>query len=378
MKQNLEIKMKKGYYVHFQGRSSVGISKKIDMQLEEFSEHYNIGEIEVRTLQRSLLQRIIGLFPTASISRDYTKALEDLDNPDFIYVRRAVADRKYVKFWRNIKEKYPECKIIIEIFTYPYDKDSFGTWDAWPFYIKELIYRRNLKKYIDRFVTYSKHTEIFGVPTICTTNGVDVKKISIVKGEYRDNKLTMIGVAYMQRHHGYERIIEGMHRYYQEKKRNYDVELLLVGEGPEKPKYYNLVQKYQLQNHVKFYENTFGKQLDEMYDTSDIALASFGMYKLGIYDSLVALKTRECLAKGMPLITGCKVDILDDNFKYVKNFPNNGQAIEIEEIIKFHEKLKKEDSDKETVAKNIRDFAVQHVDMKSVMEPIIEYINSES
>ena len=194
--------MKKGYYVHFQGRSSVGISKKIDMQLEEFSEHYNIGEIEVRTLQRSLLQRIIGLFPTASISRDYTKALEDLDNPDFIYVRRAVADRKYVKFWRNIKEKYPECKIIIEIFTYPYDKDSFGTWDAWPFYIKELIYRRNLKKYIDRFVTYSKHTEIFGVPTICTTNGVDVKKISIVKGEYRDNKLTMIGVAYMQRHHG--------------------------------------------------------------------------------------------------------------------------------------------------------------------------------
>lgn len=370
--------MKKGYYVHFQGRSSVGISKKIDMQLEEFSEHYNIGEIEVRTIQRSLLQRIIGLFPTASISRDYTKALEDLDNPDFIYVRRAVADRKYVKFWRDIKEKYPECKIIIEIFTYPYDKDSFGTWDAWPFYIKELIYRRNLNKYIDRFVTYSKHTEIFGVPTICTTNGVDVKKISIVKGEYRDNKLTMIGVAYMQRHHGYERIIEGMHRYYQEKKRNYDVELLLVGEGPEKPKYYNMVQKYQLQNHVKFYENKFGKQLDEMYDTSDIALASFGMYKLGIYDSLVALKTRECLAKGMPLITGCKVDILDDNFKYVKNFPNNGQAIEIEEIIKFHEKLKKEDSDKETVAKNIRDFAVQHVDMKSVMEPIIEYINSES
>lgn len=370
--------MKKGYYVHFQGRSSVGISQKLDMQLEEFSKRYTMGEIEVRTLNRTLLQRIIGLFPIASIARDYKKALNDLENPDFIYVRRAVADRKYVKFWKKIKEKYPNCKIIIEIFTYPYDKDNFAAWNAWPFYIKELIYRRNLKKYIDRFVTYSKETEIFGVPTICTTNGVNVEKIPIVKGEYQNNKLTLIGVAYMQRHHGYERIIEGMFRYYQNKGTKYEVELLLVGEGPEKSKYYNLVQKYQLQNHVKFYPNTFGKQLDEMYDASDIALASFGMYKLGIYDSLVALKTRECLAKGMPLITGCKVDILDDDFKYVKNFPNSEQAIEIEEVIKFYEKLKKEDSDKKTVANNIRKFAVQYVDMKSVMKPIMEYIENES
>lgn len=370
--------MRKGYYIHFQGRSSVGISKKIDMQLEEFSEHYTMEEVEIETLHRTLIQRIIGLFPTASISRNYKKAFDDLENPDFIYVRRAVADRKYVKFWCDIKGKYPECKIIIEIYTYPYDKDSFGTWDAWPFYIKELIYRGKLKRYIDRFVTYSKYREIFGVPTICTTNGVDIKKISLVKGEYQDNKLTMIGVAYMQRHHGYERLIEGMYRYYQDKGKKYEVKLLLVGEGPEKIKYYNMVQKYRLQSHVEFYSNTFGKQLDELYDASNIALASFGMYKLGIYDSLVALKTREYLAKGMPIITGCKIDILDDDFKYVKNFPNNGQAIEIEEIIKFYEKIKREDSNKETVAKNIRDFAVQHVDMKSVMKPIIEYIEDES
>lgn len=27
--------MKKGYYIHFQGRQSIGVSKKIDMQIEE-------------------------------------------------------------------------------------------------------------------------------------------------------------------------------------------------------------------------------------------------------------------------------------------------------------------------------------------------------
>ena len=56
-------------------------------------------------------------------------------------MRRAVADRKYLQFWKKIKERFPQCKIIVEIFTYPYDKDEFAKWDAWPFYIKELLYR---------------------------------------------------------------------------------------------------------------------------------------------------------------------------------------------------------------------------------------------
>ena len=115
--------MKKGYYIHFQGRQSIGVSKKIDMQMEEFSRYYDMKELEVQTLDRTLLQRISGLFPTASITRDYEKKLEELENPDFIYVRRTVADRQYIKFWKKVKEKYPDCKIIVEIFTNPYDKD---------------------------------------------------------------------------------------------------------------------------------------------------------------------------------------------------------------------------------------------------------------
>lgn len=368
--------MKKGYYIHFQGRSSIGISKKIDMQLEEFSRYYEMKEIEIQTINRTLLQRILGLFPTASITRDYEKALQELDNPDFIYVRRTVADREYLKFWKNVKEKYPNCKIIIEIFTYPYDKDDFAKWNAWPFYIKELIYRRNLKKYVDRFVTYTEDKEIFGVPTIRTTNGVNVEKINIVKGEWQKNKITLIGVAYMQKHHGYERIIDGMFNYYQNKDRKYVVELLLIGDGPEKMKYYDMVQKNHLQDYVRFYPTMSGKQLDEMYDVSDIALASFGMYKLGIYSKLGALKTRECLAKGMPLITGCSIDVLDEDYKYVRNFPNNAQSIDIMEVVQFYEAIRKDNTNKKTVANNIREFAMRHVSMESVMKPIIDYIES--
>ncbi len=367
--------MKKGYYIHFQGRASIGVSKKIDMQMEEFKKYCSIDELEIETNTRTLFQRLWGLFPTVSIARNYSKAFEKLENPDFLYVRRTVADKEYINFWKEVKVKYPNCKIIIEIFTYPYDKDDFAKWNAWPFYIKEILYRRQLKRYVDRFVTYSADREIFGVPTICTTNGINVDNIDIVRGEYKANKITLIGVAYMQRHHGYERIMEGMRKYYAGKDHKYTVELLLVGDGPEKEKYIGLVNQYQLQDFVKFYPVMSGKQLDEMYDQSDIALASFGMYKLGI-EKLGALKTRECLAKGMPLLTGCEIDVLDEDYKYVKNFPNDKQSVDMQEVINFYERIREEGKDKATVANVIREFAIQHVSMQSVMKPIMDYIES--
>ena len=161
----------------------------------------------------------------------------------------------------------------------------------------------------------------------------------MVGGQYREDVITLIGVAFMQKHHGYERLIRGLREYYRGKKEK-RVELLLIGEGPEKASYQRLVRKYKLQNHVKFYSTKSGKELDAMYDMSDVALASFGMYKLGIYSKLSALKTRECLAKGMPIITGCSIDVLDENYKYVKNFSNDAQIIDIEEIIAFFENIR--------------------------------------
>lgn len=368
--------MKKGYYIHFQGRTSVGVGKKIDMQMEELGRFYDMREIEVETPKRSLAGRIVGLLPVCSITRSYGHALELLDDPAFLYIRRTVADRAYVNFMKHVKHKFPGCKIIIEIFTYPYDKDDFGKWNAWPFYLKEIIYRRHLKNYVDRFVTYSQDKEIFGIPTIRTINGINVENIRVVQGEYHENRLTMIGVAYMQRQHGYERIIEGMREYYREGIRDYTVELLLVGDGPEKERYQELVEKYRLRDYVRFYPTMSGDELDELYDLSDVALASFGWYKVGFHGKTSALKTRECLAKGIPLISGNEVDIFDEDFVYVKYFPNSSQAVNIAEIIDFHERIKKDHGDKQKTAHVIRQYAAENVSIESAMKPIVDYIEN--
>lgn len=368
--------MKKGYYIHFGGRESIGVSKKIDMQIEEFGRHCDIRELEVCTPKRSLMERIIGLFPTMSVRRDYEQAFAQLEQPDFLYVRRTVADRDYLLFWKKVKERYPECKIIIELFTYPYDRDDFAKWNAWPFYVKERLYRPKLKKYVDRLVTYTEHSEIFGIPAIHSANGINVDSIKQVEGTFHGDGINLIGVAFMQRHHGYERIIEGLRQYYGGAKPDFLVNLKLVGDGPEKVHYQELVEKYQLGEYVKFYPTLNGKELDALYDESDIALVSFGMYKLGFYGKLCALKSRECLAKGMPLITGCTIDVLSEEYPYARVFPNDASPVDIGEIVAFYRRMRNMTEGKGELADKIRQFAKEHISMEAVMRPVLEYIES--
>lgn len=365
---------KRGYYIHSEGRSTLGVSKKIDMQMEEFGRFYDMSEIEVVPEKRNLLERVIGLFPTCSIKRDYKSALGKIKDPDFLYVRRFVCDRQYVGFWKEIKRRYPNCKIIVEIFTYPYDKDDFGKWNAWPFLIKEWMYRPLLKKFIDIFVTYSDDDEIFGIPTIKTTNGIKVDSVRIVEGEYEDNAINLLGVAYMQRHHGYERIIEGLRDYYKDATEDKSrITLSLVGNGPEKEYYQKLVNEYKLSDVVRFYPTMDGDELEKMYDDADIALISFGMYKLGIYEKLGALKSRECLAKGMLLASGCEIETLPPDFEYAYIAPNDASVVKMDEIVDFWKRVKASGSKKEN-AVIIRKFAQDNVSIERVTKPIIDYL----
>lgn len=363
---------KKGYYIHFQGRSSIGVSKKIDMQMEEFQKSYDMEEIEVKTIERSLIRRLFDLWPTGSIAREYSKALEQMTNPAFVYIRRTVADKQYVQFMHDIKDRYPQCKIIIEIYTYPYDKDNFGKWNAWPFYIKERIYRPNLKKYVDRFVTYTEDEEIFGIPTLRAMNGINLDKTELVGGEYHPNLIRLLGVAYMQRQHGFERIILGMADYYK-KETDTKVELWLVGDGPEKAYYQKLTDKYNLRNYIKFYPLTVGEELDKLYDSCDLALAAFGLYKVKIDTKISALKTRECLAKGIPLLSGSEIDVLNEDFKYALIFPNNATAISIDQIADFYHAISLNKT-KRQVASEIRNQTAALIDIGKALEPIINYI----
>lgn len=364
----------KGYYIHFGAKNgSAGVAKKIDMQIKEFSKYYDMEEIDVQDIPGGKLNTLADLtLFWVSRDRDYSAALSRIIDPDFVYMRRATADRAYIGFISEIRRRYPKCKIIVEIFTYPYDKDSYDAFLLKMLLCKERHYRKKYKDCIDRFVTYSEDEEIFGVKTIRTMNGMDVASESVVPWEKKDNHIHLIFVAYMQKHHGFERLLYGMKEYYASEVER-DVICHCVGDGPELSAYKRMAEEFGIEDKIIFYGKRNGKELDEVYDKADFAVSSLGLYKIGIY-MISPLKIREYLAKGLPVISGCDVDI----FKrypcdFHVDFPNDGTAIDFHKIVECYDKLLAKYGDRRRLIHCIRDYAEQYADNSMVMKPIIDF-----
>lgn len=367
--------MKNGYYIHFDAKRTPGVAKKIDMQVNEFSRHYRMQEINIRALEVSCAERMCRLLPGKSIARTYKEALEQIDEPAFIYVRRTTADKSYRLFFREIKKRWPKCKAIVEIFTYPYDKDEFFRLMSWPYYFKEIHNRPKLVNYIDRYVTYSKDKEIFHIPTIQTGNGIAVDQVKMPDRDWQDNgEIHLIAVAFMQKHHGYERVIKGMRAYYS-KHPNSRIILHLVGDGPEKKNYQKMTAKYGLEKEIIFYPTMVGEELDKVYAKADIAISALGVYKDGL-NRENTLKTKEYMAKGFPMITGCQVDGIQEGYPFVYEFTNDATPIDMDRVVQFYMDLRQKYKKRE-MQYEIRNYVKKIADMSVVMQPIIEYIEKD-
>ena len=58
------------------------------------------------------------------------------------------------------------------------------------------------------------------------------------------------------------------------------IRLRLVGDGPEKPMYQELVEKYHLEEYVQFYPTMSGTELDELYAASSFLSATMCLIRL--------------------------------------------------------------------------------------------------
>lgn len=364
-----------GYYIHYKGRIPIGVSKKIDMMLKEFGKYSDIKEIDLMPSKCSLFRSLLGFLPFINIKRDYKRARECMAQcpPDYVYIRRTTADRGFLKFIKYIRDTYTDCKIIVEIMSFPYDKEQFFNFVYWPYYFKESINRKKYKLYLDRFVTFSDDETIFGVKTIRTLNGIDVGKITAVSGKRKSSDINLIGVAGMCPFHGYERLIYGLHDYNQ-KKGDRRIVIHLVGDGPEVSKYKNITEKYHLEEQVIFYGKKYGNELDEIYDGMDIAISSLGLYKLGV-DRISSLKLNEYLAKGLPVVAGCDtVALTGKDSKYYLQFKNDGSAIDMFKIVDFYDAIYSGNKQGKEIVEDIRQLAYETVDIAVTMKGIKEYI----
>lgn len=362
----------KGYIIPFGSRRLVSINKKIDMQIRVLSEVAEMNETDVEVSIDNNWETFKHIVRYGSLKVDYSKALEDIVDPDFIFIRHAGADRQFVRFLKTIKTKYPNCKIIDEIPTYPYMKEWLKAKSSWLLLPAELWNRRYLKKYIDKVVSYYDYQNIYGIDTIVTMNGIEVDRYLPVVSPCTDT-IRMTAVAYLQYYDGYERIIEAMHEYYKNGGKR-KVIFNIVGDGPEECKYRELIEEYNLADRVYLKGKMIGKELEDIYENTDIGVEVFGLYKRHS-EVACSLKSREYLVHGIPIISGCYIDVFQKHpFEYFFKFPNDSSVFNLQDVIDFYDRIFVRN--RAEIAQEIHAYAKEYVDVKKVYKPLLDYLTS--
>ena len=134
------------------------------------------------------------------------------------------------------KMKKAGIHIVMEIPTYPYDQEYSSFSMKLNLFI-DRCFRKQFAKHLDRIITFSNYSKIFGIPTLQLSNGIDFNEIPI-KQQVNDTsrQVHLIGVAEIHYWHGYDRLIKGLANYYTTRPQ-YKVYFHIVGKFTAKREY---------------------------------------------------------------------------------------------------------------------------------------------
>ncbi|SDO01144.1 Glycosyltransferase involved in cell wall bisynthesis [Prevotella communis] len=270
---------------------------------------------------------------------------------EFIYARCFQnANPFLIRFFKKIRNA--GIRAVTEIPTYPYDAEFVG----FPFLTRmnlkiDQLFRLKLASQMDAIVTFSDAEKIFGQRTIRISNGVDFDSIPLHKPISTNDELHLIGVAEVHYWHGYDRLIAGLGEYYRSSRLSHQSSNfkhvffhIVGGVGPSEmynsmyaPGYEELMEKYQIKDHVIFHGQLFGDALTEVFNQCQFAIGSLARHRSGI-TTIKTLKNREYATRGIPFVYS-ENDSDFDNQPYVLKVPADDSPIVIPQIISFIEKL---------------------------------------
>lgn len=349
----------KGYYLvydSFNLNNPDGVEKKIISQRDMFRQRGI--DMEFYKLKR--------------VSGSFWRTPELLKDADFIYFRRGtITDLRFLRFFKRLKALNLNVVIFMEIPTFPYENEYEHSLRSSIILKIDHFFRTKLYKVIDRLVIVNNHSDtIWRIKVLNLVNGIDVESFTPRKKTLYDGVLRICCVAKFSPWHGYERIFYGLKDYYKTNPK-IKVKLVMVGTGIETPKYEQLVDLLHLEDYVEFKGQLSGQALENIYDECDIGCCSLGRYKSGI-EMTSELKSREFMAKGMPMICGCKIDVLEGiDYSYAIYFPNDDSNIDIEKVVNDY--LKMVNGKNEAIMiEEIRQFAREKIDINTTFRPIVD------
>ncbi|MGL5356408.1 MAG: glycosyltransferase, partial [Cetobacterium sp.] len=287
-----------------------GINKKIYNQYSALGKAVK-GKVYLSTLKSINQTKKISIYQTTN-SEIYKNKVDfflnrwnlidnfiNQKNIEIIYIRyQHFSSPSFIKFLKKNKNK----RIILEIPTYPYDDEyKNATKLRKTTHLIDKIYRQKIQKYVDKIVTFSTDTKIWDIPCINISNGINLEEMKMVKYINQNKKIRFTSVSSCDFWHGIDRFLLSLEEY-GKKSIKKDILFNIVGEGAESNKFKDIVSKSEyLSKIVVFKGFKSGKELDDIYDETDIAVGCLGNHRKGIY-TIQALKNKEYMAKGLPMI----------------------------------------------------------------------------
>lgn len=368
----------KGYYLFAPVEPSCvgpqsGVERKVRAQHAALARRVacELVVLEPVRYTRSAAERILRRLPGTAAWRKW-KYHGEFDDADFLYIRQVYHDAAFVRYLRRIRRTNPNIKILYEVPTWPYLAESRTSLASAPFDLKERRNAPRAAKCCDRIVTFYGQERIWDVECIKLRNGYDFSQVTLPKRTLGDT-VHVLSVAANAFWHGYDRLLEGLRRYYE----NDGVENIhyhLVGDVL--PEYEQLVERYGLQDHVTLHGRLYGEPLDALYRQATLGIDILGGHRKD-YPVSSTLKSREYGAWGLPLITSSPVDFMAPDCPWQHIVPYDDSPVDIEAMLAYHHKTYI-DGDADRVADAIRAFAREKCDMSVAMAPVADWLLEET
>lgn len=362
-------------------KQSSGVSKKVLAQCNGLRANgVDVDLLSLKANKGEYLAVVNGA-PIYSYGKGKLKIIRLLISFRYIikYIKSHNINAVYVRFPRTIpclallfrSLKKLGVKSLLEIPTYPYDKEKFDAPNlVFGLYVRILykldeLTRHFYKYYVDRIVTVQDYDQIFGVPTIKISNGIDLNKIPLRTCQ-KHKGYNLVGVAQLASWHAYERLIEGIGEYYKQGGTE-DVHFYIIGNNENvSSDYMKSILKYKISDHIHLEGPKYGEELDQYFKMADFAIGSLGGHRKGLFDAK-PLKCVEYAARGIPFIYS-DVNTDFDNCSFIKRVSQDDTPIDVNDLLAFMEGQK-------TSPAEIRQFVADNltwdIQMKKVLDEII-------
>ena len=351
-----------------------GIYKKMMAQYAVFEQRYEMRFVS-RGWKRDMIHKVLARLPFFPSDFGVPISLVPSD-VDFVFFRFDLGDRQTIRFLKRVREVNPQCKIIIEVPTYPL------AWPTLKWYTKLIRPKHKycedrLHFYADCVAFYGSNTTLYGLPVLNISNGIDLNSVPMRKiREYDDEGIDILSVSAMAPGHAVDRMIEGIGQYYH-KGGTRRITLHVVGEGQDTKRCKELAASYELEEKVIFHGYQKDDALKAIDDMCDICLEMLGGYRIdNNYSS--TLKSREYWAKGMPILTAAVYpDEVAEISSCIFQCPNDASPVDVEALIDFYDALFDGGKWRTKLdrALFIRDFAQRHYGIEKTMDKIFRYID---